>query len=191
MMDIQFKQMTKSLHDGKIICFPTETLYALAVDAYNTEAIDDLYELKRRNQNKPFAIMSHSIESLTSLVSTNEEQLLLMKKYLPGPVTFILKRTLKCNLPAILGEKIAIRIPQHKKALTILKAYNGLLATTSTNFSHEKDSKKFSDIPKDILDKVSHCIECDDKETSGIGSTVIDITTKPLKVIRQGEKIII
>ncbi|MBQ4874571.1 MAG: threonylcarbamoyl-AMP synthase [Rickettsiaceae bacterium H1] len=179
------KKITKTLFKGSIVCFPTETLYALAVDAYNVNAIENLYHVKKRELNKPFAVMVPDFSFLGLLVTINRKQLSLMQKHLPGSVTFLLSRSKNFRLPEILGEKIGIRIPKHKKALSILKSINKPIATTSANFSCTKDAKKFIDIPQKILEQVGYYIK-DDSKISGIGSTVIDITKEPFKVIRKG-----
>lgn len=178
--------MQSSLQNGKVICFPTETLYALAVDAYNLNAIKNLYSIKHRSPSKPFAIMVHNITLLDSLIEVNAQQLILIKRYTPGPVTFILTRKRHCMLPKVIGEKIGIRIPKHDIALDILKNFGGPLATTSANLSNEGNARCFSDIPTSILAKVDSYRKNDSK-ISGLGSTVIDITTNPITILRKGK----
>ncbi len=185
MMDIKLQQIIDSINRGEVVCFPTETLYALAVDAYNLNAINSLYKLKQRAKDKPYAIMLHSIDQLVGLVDSCEERLRLMQKHLPGPVTFLLNRSLRCNLPSVLGDKIGIRIPRNQEVLQILQKLNKPLATTSANISSEQDAKRFEDITPNVLEGVS-CYLSDNQGVSGVASTVVDISVKPFVVLRQG-----
>lgn len=184
-MLLRYKRITKSLENGRIVCFPTDTLYALGVDAYNLSAIKKMYSVKNRKPDKPFAIMIYNFQLLDSLVVLNTSQLALMKRYLPGGVTFVLYRKKESSLPIILGEKIGVRIPSHEIALNILKDYNMPMATTSANISCCDNSTHFSNIDERIIKDVESFVE-DDQGVSGIGSTVIDITAKPFTILRQG-----
>ena len=177
------EDIVASLRDGNIVCFPTETLYALAVDAYNSEAVKKLYAVKKRAIDKPCAVMLHNVDLVTSYAVVNTEQLLLMKKFIPGPVTFILNKKKDCSLA--IGDKIGIRIPRYNKALDILQQFDKPLLSTSANFANEPDSYCFAEIPENIISMVGAYLK-DDTVISKISSTVIDITTRPFTVLRYG-----
>ncbi len=174
------------LNSGAIVCFPTETLYALAVNAQDLGAIKNLYSIKKRNHNKPFALMVHDIKVLGMFLDINAQQMLLIKKYTPGAVTFIVNRLRNSTLPMVLGKKIGFRVPNDWIAQEILREFNKPLVATSANTANRPDSKKFFDIPKEIREKIDAYV-IDDKRISGTGSTVVDLTTSPFTILRQGE----
>ena len=178
------EKIVQSLRNGHIACFPTETLYALAVDALNPSAVQKMYRVKKRSLNKPCAIMLSNINMIEQYAEVNNKQMCLIKELLPGSVTFILKKRNDCSLNT--GEKIGIRIPNNDIALKILRKFNRPILNTSANLANHGDAKCFAEIPKELLSQVDSYIQ-DDNDISGIGSTVIDITTNPFRVLRTGE----
>lgn len=166
------------------MCFPTETVYALAVDSLQYCAVEKLYQLKRRDLNKKFAIFLPNLESVERLALLNIKQLNFLSKFTPGPLTFIVNMRKNVVIP-FQSEKIAIRIPNHPVAQKILEKIKRPLVATSTNFSFEKEAVCYLDIKDEMLQSISS-IYCQDEGVSGVVSTIIDISTKNLHIIREG-----
>ena len=79
-MENKVTQAIKALNDGEIVSFPTETVYALAANAYNNQAVDGVFRLKKRSYNMPLAVMVKNIEEAKKLVHFNEAALKLAEK---------------------------------------------------------------------------------------------------------------
>ena len=176
----KIQKIITHLSQGGLVCFPTETIYALACSAQYTTSIKKIYEAKKRNTKKSFSILAESLDSVSELVNISESQYKIIKHFTPGPFTFVLQRK---NELGTLG----IRIPDHPIALQILRLFQGTLIATSPNISDTLTScKKFQDIDKSILAYVSYQIE-DDSLVQGTHSTVIDLSKYPqYSILREG-----
>ena len=181
----QVEVIFKCLQNKGIICFPTETVYALACDATQPDAINKIYEVKARSKNKQLSILMHDIKTAKKYAVINKNALTLMKKFSPGPITYILPNKNLSNWPKSLG----IRIPNHPIAQFILKHYPHPLVGTSTNISGKTSARIFSEIPETIKNSVDiTVIDTSKIHPSGHPSTIVDLS-KPgqCTVIRKGE----
>ena len=109
------------LKNGGIIIYPTDTCYGIGVDATNKEAIKKMINLKGRNFKKPISIIVKNFKMAQEICEFNLQAKKIFKKYLPGPLTLILKKKKNIyQLPNILTagkQKIGIRMPKNKIAL--------------------------------------------------------------------------
>lgn len=184
MKETQFVTALNALKAGKLIIYPTDTLYALGADIYNEAAVRHVFEIKQRPYSIPLPIAVSSIEAMETVAYVNESAKKLSEKYLPGPLTIILKR--KPILPDVVtggGDTIAIRIPNHPIALTLLQRY-GPLTATSANI-HQKTTP--GNI-KDILIQLHTVIPVflDNGRLDGVPSTIIDLSSTTPRIVRQG-----
>jgi tRNA threonylcarbamoyl adenosine modification protein (Sua5/YciO/YrdC/YwlC family) len=169
----------ESLDHGQIIAIPTDTVYGLAVSAGNPAAVSKLRDLKKR-ESKPFTIfVSKSIINTYAVVVKKK----LIDYFLPGPVTVVLRKNPELTLPGI-GEKIGIRIPQTEVVLRLLNCYQKPLVVTSANVSGEEPLRTASEIMARFPDLD---IVVDAGEIGATASTVLDLTTTPLTVLRKGK----
>lgn len=178
----EFLKIPKSHLKGKVIVFPTDTVYGLAAIYDDQLAIQKIYHLKERDAGKPLAILISDFEQVKDIVKINNEQTSdLMKKYWPGPLTLIFEKKEEFNYPF---KTIGFRIPNSQIALKILNHLGGL-ATTSVNYSGEEPINDIYEIEKKFANKIDYIIT--DQETfSKTSSTVLDVTTPNLKILRQG-----
>jgi tRNA threonylcarbamoyl adenosine modification protein (Sua5/YciO/YrdC/YwlC family) len=177
-------EIINAIQNNLLVCFPTETVYALACSALDSGAIKKIYQVKKRSQNKPLSILVNDIYSLTKIAELEEKYISLVNHFSPGPITYILP--LKSN--NILSNEffkgsIGVRIPNHPTAISILNELKAPIVATSINISGEKSVYKASDILQSIKQHLSAVIE-DDKLVSGIESTVIDLTGDKIKILR-------
>lgn len=168
---------------GKIICFPTDTIYGVGALFNDIEAINKIYQLKQRDYNKPLAILTPN-KDIEKYILNFENVKEYINKYWPGPVTLIFKKSslISDELTKYL-DTVAFRMPSSKIALKILNQF-GPMATTSVNISGEKELNSI----KDIENKCSHLIDylvIDDEKLSLKPSKVIDCTSNNLKIIRK------
>ena len=170
---------------GKIIAYPTDTLYGLGVDATNSEAVKLLNKLKKRKQ--PYSIIVSSINMLKKYAyfSINDEKKI--KNYLPGPYTLILKKkdTDLSKLITLNLSTVGIRIPKHDFCLNLINKIKKPIVTTSINKHGNKPLNTINDIQNNFPQ--INLFKDDKINTNSQGSTIIDFIIKPEKILRQGD----
>ena len=122
---------------GGIAIFPTDTIYGIGCDPYNKEAVRKIYDIKSRDFSKPLPVLVYSKEIAEKIAFFDDNSKKIAERFWPGPLTIILKLTdegLKESLS--LTNKIAVRVPNHKCTLALLKQCD-LLVGTSANISGE------------------------------------------------------
>ena len=169
-----------------IIGFPTDTVYGIGAILDDEVGIEKIYELKHRDYSKPLAILAPNIqEVLKYVVAPSDKVLELMKKYWPGALTIVFNKNSFVSDHIVRGKQtIGFRIPDSSIALKILNKY-GALATTSVNLSGEPPLNNYKDINLHFGSLIDYLID-EDTISSDVSSTVIDITTDEIKVLRQG-----
>lgn len=174
----KIKQASEILISGGLLALPTDTVYGLAVNSRNKEAVKRLYDIKRRSLTKPFVIQISSIDKLDEFnVEINKDVNALMNKYWPGPLTMILKSKNK--------DKLAFRIPRDEIALEVLRKCGLPLYVPSANFSGEPAPRGVQDVIVSFDGIIEGIIEVKSR-ASGVESAIIDLTQKPYLVIREG-----
>lgn len=181
------------LKSGKVIAVPTDTLYGLACSATNIDAINNLYRIKCRNENKPVAICVGRVCDVEKWAFINHLPDGLLSALLPGPVTVVLHCINKLDKSLSHNGKVGIRIPDNNFIKNIV---NGLdycpLALTSANVSSEQSSLKIEEF-KPLWNKVgavfdSGCLSCSGDRR---GSTVVDLSISGyFSVIRKGVAVV-
>jgi len=164
--------------DGLIV-YPTETVYGLGADALSEHAVYKVYEAKYRPLSKPISVAVCDIDMLRSIAVLTPQAEACIERFLPGPVTLILKA--KSLLPSILSGgtgMIGIRIPANDIALAIIRAFDAPITATSANISDEKGpiTREEVRVPYDLF------IEGD--ILSGVPSTVVDLERR--LILRRG-----
>lgn len=189
MEKILVKDIDKIDLRGKTIVFPTDTVYGIGCMIDDIKAIHKIYEIKNRDYNKPLAVLCENdhIDEYVSYISDEAKEL--MKKYWPGALTIIFKKSDKINdLVTSSKDSVGLRVPNNEIALKILHRF-GLMCTTSINESGKNELNSIEDIEKYFGSVIDYLVidECALSKTS---STVVDACTKDLKILRQGDIII-
>lgn len=170
---------------GGTIAFPTDTVYGLAVDPFNPQALNRLYDIKERSMEKAIPVLIGNLQQIEMLVlEVNEPARKLASAFWPGPLTLILPKV--PNIPDELSPypTIGVRMPNHEFTLRLLQA-TGPLATTSANISGGSNPTTSEDVIEQIGGRIDLLI--DGGETPGaIPSTVVDLTGKSIKLLREG-----
>ena len=124
-----------TLRDGGVIAFPTETVYGLGCDTFNEGGIQKVYDLKGRPKNNPTIAHIHDVSTAMQLTDFWDEQCqLLAKNFWPGPLTIVVPKSEAVPLTACGGfNTIAIRMPNHPIALSLLTKFGGPLSAPSAN----------------------------------------------------------
>jgi len=174
-----------ALKTGKIIAFPTDTVYGIAVLANNAANIEKLYQLKARERTKAIPVLLGDISQLDQVTpDVSPNTLKLADKFWPGPLTIIVPK--HPDMPDNISPSatIGIRIPNHPTALKILKAV-GPLAVTSANISGGADTRTAQEVLSQ-LDGLIDLIVDGGKTDSGVPSTVVDLSSVEIKILRAG-----
>ena len=176
----------KTLEEGNILIYPTDTLYRLGADATNTSAIKKINKLKKRRS--PLSIMVASLKEIYKYAITDSNIDKELQKIFPGPFTALMQSK-KTNLSYLVqndSNKIGIRVPNNIFCLDLLNKYKQPIITTSVNIHGEKALNKVQEIEK----KFSEInIYYQNNNLDSKGSTIIDFTEKPPKLIRKGDGI--
>lgn len=182
------KSIVRAIDDGGIISFPTETVYALAVDAFNQQAVEKIYSLKNRSNEKSLPVLVGDIYQAKRIAEFDERAKKLALILFPGPLTMILKTKPHSNLAANINqnsETIGIRMPNNSAALKILQAVGRPIVGTSANlstFPSAVDAYKVLHYFEKGID-----ILVDKGATSiGVPSTIVDLTSEEIKIVREG-----
>tara|TARA_B100001123_G_C14990901_1_gene899531 strand:+ start:223 stop:804 length:582 start_codon:yes stop_codon:yes gene_type:complete len=174
----------KSLKEGNIIVYPTDTLYGFGVDATNSMAIQTLNKIKGRAT--PLSIIIKSIDEIENFAYVEKHALPEINKILPGPYTVLLKATPSTLSKLIYAGSplIGIRIPEHFFSLEIVKRLNSPIVTTSVN-RHNK--KPLNDVTKIEIDFPSIDIYKDINHQTSKSSTIVNLSLKKHEIVRMGE----
>ncbi len=145
------EKATKVVKDGGIVVFPTDTVYGIGCDPYNKKSVDRIFQIKKRPKSKPFPVLTFSINTATEIVDFDSDSRRIADRFWPGPLTLVLKlkdQRLKNSLN--LQEKIAIRVPNNKCLLSLLKNTKFLIGTSANNSGEDSFTN-----PQDCYQKLT------------------------------------
>ena len=182
--DVDIQIATKAINDGAIVVFPTDTVYGLGCNPYNHDAVQSIYEIKKRKKTKPFPVIGYSKKELEKIAEFNSLEEKIAEKFWPGPITLILKiKDKEIQKSLDLEGKIAVRVPNNQCVLALLKECK-LLVGTSANIS---GTGPFND-PKECGKNLSgYDLLIDGGIISGQGeSTIVEIENNDVKILRKG-----
>lgn len=173
---------------GELVAFPTETVYGLGANAMDENAVKKIFIAKGRPQDNPLIVHISNIKQITELVRTVPlEAKKLIRKFWPGPLTIILKKSkIVPNIVTAGLNSVAIRMPKNKIALKIIKESGCPIAAPSANSSGKPSPTSAKHVYEDLVTKIPLIIDGGETEI-GIESTVIDLTTKIPRILRPGK----
>ncbi len=171
---------------GNLIVIPTDTLYGLACDAFNAEAVRMIYAAKQRPFSKPIPILladSSDLSRVVSSVPTAAQTFI--DQYWPGPLTLLLPK--HPGLPEEIShnDSVAVRIPDSQVGRDIIRAAGGALAVTSANLSGQEPAETAADARDKLAGWVTTVID-DGPSPHAEASTILDCTGPELKILREG-----
>jgi L-threonylcarbamoyladenylate synthase len=185
MLNADIPAAIRALKQGKIIVYPTDTLYGLGADIYNESAIKKVFSIKKRPDNMPLSIAVSDYDEIINNSYVNSTAEILIKSFLPGKLTLILKKKKKISDQITGGlNKVAIRIPDNKIALGVLSKF-GPLTATSANIHGNKTPFIISDIVMQFK-KNDISVFLDDGKIAGKPSTIVDVSDNEVKILRKG-----
>ena len=174
----------KAILNNKIIIYPTDTLYSFGADATNSKALKKINKLK--NRSTPLSILLSDMDDIKNYGVINDDIIEKIKGLLPGPYTILLKsrnNTSLSNLVQLESDKIGIRIINNSFCNALINKINRPIITTSVNRHGNPPLSKISQIE---LEFKNHYIFYDKKKLISKGSTIIDFSVMPERIIRNG-----
>ncbi|MDR2723988.1 MAG: threonylcarbamoyl-AMP synthase [Holosporaceae bacterium] len=174
-----------TLMRGGLVVFPTETVYGLGGNACDDHAVTQIFSYKGRPHTKALGVCYASLDDARVDVEVNELAYALAKKFLPGPLTLILKRLSDSRLSALCSagkETVGVRIPSNETALKLLAMLSFPLAAPSANKSTSPSPVTAAQASESLKDNEDLVVLDDGACPIGIESTIVDVLNK--KIIR-------
>lgn len=151
-------RVADSLKNGGIIAYPTDTTYGIGCSILCKKSIERIYQMKARERSKPFSFICSSLSEVSQYARVSNAAFKLLKRYLPGPYTFVLEATREVPDLLLTRQKtVGIRMPDNRICFDLVTALGNPIITTSANLSREDpvgDPWIISDIFGDQLDFV-------------------------------------
>ncbi|OCL25661.1 threonylcarbamoyl-AMP synthase [Orenia metallireducens] len=184
----EIKEATELLREGKLVAFPTETVYGLGANALDEGAVKAIFTAKGRPSDNPLIIHIGEEEDIEDLISGRVPQLAekLINKFWPGPLTLILPKAKKVPDITTGGlNTVAVRMPNHPIALKLIKETGLPLAAPSANLSGKPSPTLVEHVIEDLAGRIAGIV--DGGQTGlGVESTVIDLSREVPTLLRPG-----
>jgi L-threonylcarbamoyladenylate synthase len=177
----------RSLREGGLVAFPTETVYGLGADAGNPEAIARLYQAKGRPAFNPLIAHVGDLEAAQRIARFDAQAIALAEAFWPGPLTLVLSKTEGCKVAdlATAGlDTIAIRIPAHPVARDILRAFGGPVVAPSANLSGHVSPTSAAHVQSDLSGRIDLIVD-GGAVAVGVESTIVGCFEAPM-LLRPG-----
>lgn len=175
------------IKQGKIVVFPTETVYGIGTNGLDAGAVKKLYEIKQRPLNKPVTLLVSNMEMVETVAKDiNEMEYKIMKKFFPGPLTIILKK--QDIVPDIVtagGQTVGIRMPSGEIARKLVEIAGVPIAAPSANITGQPSGTDLQEIKKHFEGVVDFFIDGGESEL-GISSTIVQVIDGKPQILRQG-----
>jgi tRNA threonylcarbamoyl adenosine modification protein (Sua5/YciO/YrdC/YwlC family) len=132
-------RIAETLSRGGVIAYPTDTTYGIGCSIFSRKGIERIYQIKQREKKKPFSFICADLSEIARYAKVSNYAYKVMKRFLPGPYTFVLDATsLVPDLLITKQKTVGIRIPAHRVCLAIVKELGHPIVTTSANRSGEE-----------------------------------------------------
>jgi L-threonylcarbamoyladenylate synthase len=176
------------LRQGRIVAFPTETYYGLAVDPDCASAVQKLYKAKKRKPDKPLLLLIENIKQLDSIVREVPSQYFqFIEKYWPGPLTLIFhgKKTLNQQITGNTGT-VGVRISPHPIAQALVSRMGKPITATSANITGFPPARSAQEVVNALGNGVDYIID-GGQTNAGLCSTILGIQNGKLILLRNGQ----
>ncbi len=185
---LEIEKAAAFLKAGKLVAFPTDTVYGVGADVFNDGAVEKIFTVKKRKSDKPLQVLIASKSDLQITAKTQSDALeRLASEFWPGPLTLVMPvredfpRQVRCG-----RDTIGVRMPANAIALKLIEAFGRPVAATSANVSGLPDPVNVEEVMEYLGGKIHLAI--DGGPTSGnVPSTVVDISVHPPLILRQGK----
>lgn len=181
-------EAARLLRAGRLVAFPTETVYGLGADATDGKAVAAIYAAKDRPSFNPLIVHVPEAEAAGALVVFDDRARALAAAFWPGPLTLVLPRRPHCPIAHLASaglDSLAVRVPAHPVALDLLRACGLPLAAPSANRSEEVSPTAAEHVAESLGDRVELILDGGPCRV-GLESTVVDLTGPQATLLRPG-----
>lgn len=185
-LDQQLREAAACLKKGGLVAFPTETVYGLGADALSDTAARRIYEAKGRPSDNPLIVHIADVKDVEVLAYVNDKAKILAQSFWPGPLTMILPKKPAVPYGTTGGlDTVAIRMPSHPVALSLIRQSGIYVAAPSANKSGRPSPTKADHVVEDMMGRIEYIID-GGQVGIGIESTIIDLSTEKPTILRPG-----
>lgn len=184
--DLEF--IGKEVKNGKIVAFPTDTVYGLGASIMQVDSIKRVFKVKERPLDSAIIVLIDDIERVNDLVYVeNPKAWDLMKEFWPGALTLLFpKKDIVDNIITANGNSVGIRIPNNKIAIELIKYSGGAIATPSANKTGHLSPTRAEHVTKQFAEDEIDFLVDGGKTEKAIESTILDMTKNPPLILRNG-----
>ena len=180
----EIEKLVKILKNDGVISVPTDTVFGICARINSERAHDKLITIKNRSIKKSFPVMCANEEQIKNIAIVNDVAKKLIKSFMPGPITLVLKKNK--DLPEYVTngkDTIAIRMATSKKIEELIAKLGSPIFMTSANQSGKAECSNLDEIEKEcpLLDGM-----LEGNIVFSKGSTIVDCTSKKIKILREG-----
>ncbi|MGH7273979.1 MAG: L-threonylcarbamoyladenylate synthase [Nitrospiria bacterium] len=182
------RRAARLIQKGEVIAFPTDTFYGLGADALNPRAVEKVFEIKQRDRKKPILVLVSNFSQASDLVKdVPSEAWRLMSRFWPGPLTLVFVASDKVPDLITAGTgKIGIRVPGDPLTALLLRTVAVPITATSANRSGAASPTTAQELLETLGHEVALILDAG-KTPGGMPSTVVDVTTSPITLLREGQ----
>ena len=186
-MKVAFEKARFVLEFGGIVAFKTDTVMGLGVNGFDSVAVKKLFDLKKRNYDKPISMLTYSVSKIFEYALVPEYAFRIIQLKFPGALTCVMKSKGKVyTTPQKAGDTLGIRIPNTIKLLEFLACLPFPIVATSANFSGVRTLTSKEDVMKVFSNAIHYLDFGYNIKMSGIASTVADCSDHTLQILREG-----
>jgi L-threonylcarbamoyladenylate synthase len=172
-----------ALRSGEVFIYPTDTVYGIGGDATSEDVVRKIHGIKKITDRRPMSVMVPDPGMIEYYCETGIWEDIILRKYLPGPYTFVLKR--QRYIPASATGKLGVRIPDSAFCRRLCQRFGKPIVSTSANITKQKPATRLDYVDKEVLDAVGLAIDGGETKYHG-PSIVIDLVDR--KMLREGMK---
>ena len=185
--ELQIRAAVVMLRVGGIICFPTDTLFALGADAFDPDAVERIYRAKGRDHGQGLPVLLSDADQLSQVaIDIPDSAWKLANRYWPGALTMVVKRS--PDLPEIVSggaTTVAVRVPDHPVARKLIRAFGRPVIGTSANRAGSSDARSMNDVMEELGPWLDYSVG-EGTLPAGLPSTIVDLTASRPQVLREG-----
>jgi L-threonylcarbamoyladenylate synthase len=185
---VEIEKAVELLKAGKLVAFPTDTVYGVGANVFNDEAVEQIFAVKKREPDKPLQVLIASKSDLQVIARIQSDALdRLASEFWPGGLTVVMParedfpHRVRCG-----GDTIGVRMPANAIALKLIETFGGPVAATSANVSGLSDPVNAEEVMEYLGGKI-HLIIDGGPTPGNVPSTVVDISVHPPLILRQGK----
>jgi L-threonylcarbamoyladenylate synthase len=184
---IELEKAARSLGNGGVVVFPTDTLYGLGADVFSLPALERIFSIKGRPANLALPVLVAGLDQVEAVALPMSGQARrLAQQFWPGPLTLVMRRS--TELPGLVtggADTVAVRMPDHLVPIALARRLGRPITGTSANLSGQPDLLDLIALETQLGGLVDHIIQAG-PVPAGTASTIVDVTGDEPRLIRQG-----